>query len=101
MPRTFSKLTFGLSASLALALVAVIALTGSGLRMVSSSTQAGKQSPLQLVGESTPYIKLQEGRQIQADYAATGTLGGSDALRSGSVTALALASGDVDGDGYL
>ena len=99
MSVTISRFTFRLSASLALALVAVIALLGSVLPMVSSSTQPTKKGVYPSVGGDNPYIKLQA-HELQANYDAAATMVVSSALQAGTMRPLALASSDVDRDGY-
>ncbi|HSB09838.1 MAG TPA: HYR domain-containing protein [Blastocatellia bacterium] len=100
MSVTISRVTFRISASLTLALFAVFALLGSVLPMVSSSTRLTKKGANQpvVVGDN-PYIKLQA-RELQMNYEAAGTMALSSAVSAGSMRPLAMASSDVDRDGY-
>ena len=107
MKNLSSKLAFRVSISLPLLLVALIALLGSGLQRVQSSAQPYKKSSAQLAGPSNPYIRLQDGRKLQSTYSESSAgndslqaAGASASLLSNQARPLALASGDIDGDGF-
>src|SRR5262245_13159673 len=100
MRTTISKLTARISVSLVLLLITGAALIGYWFPTGSVSVRAAKRSPLQLVGETTPYIKLQESRELQANYAQSGNVSASSALQSGSTSPVAMTSADVDRDGF-
>lgn len=96
-----SRLTFFWSIIVASTLLGGITLLSSGLRPVSSATEPAKQSrALKAVGQANPYIKLKESRDLQPSYAGAGAATLSSAMLGSKMRPLAMASADLNDDGY-
>lgn len=101
MPINNSKLAIRIAIALVLSMIGSLALFGSRYSAASISTQPVRQPrALKAVGEANPYIKLQESRDLQPSYAGAGAATISSAMLGTKMRPLALASGDLNDDGY-
>ncbi|HSB09842.1 MAG TPA: HYR domain-containing protein [Blastocatellia bacterium] len=98
MQRSFSRITLRNSLFFALSLVAVAALLGSAVPLASSWARPAKKSEFKFVRSGAPYLNLQEGRELETVYGESAA--SAQGHFSGEARPLALASGDIDIDGF-
>jgi len=96
-----SKIAIRIAITLVLSMIGSLALFGSRYSAASMATQPARPPrALKAVGEANPYIKLQESRDLQPHYAGEGAATLSSAMLGAKMRPLALASGDLNDDGY-
>ena len=88
MRQTFSRIRLRISVSLALLLMGAVALIGSSVPHVSSWTRTNPRGAVKAAAANTPYIKLQESRDLDAVY--TDASAGKMSLQSASAHASVL-----------
>src|SRR6185369_14672769 len=101
MPIYNSKIAIRIAITLVLSMIGSLALFGSRYSAASISTQPARQPrALKAVGEANPYIKLQESRDLEPHYSGAGAATISSAMLGNKMKPLALASADLNDDGY-
>ena len=108
MRRGISRIRLRISVSLALLLMTVVALAGSSVPWVSSWARANTRSAVKAAAAAnTPYVKLQESRELEsvyidasADKVSLQSASARASVLPGQPKPLSLASGDLNSDGY-